>query len=191
VEDFTDRYTNIAIAGMNYTTFVGLSSHNGGKKFPPFYLNTKVYSCLLIDNNLPHRWRGRYNEDTDLCLQVLSDGLCTVLFNAFCQQKAPSMTIKGVNTDKLYKGDGRLEMARSLERQWPYVVAVKRRFNRPQHVVHDSWQKFDTQLIRRTDIDWESLETNNYGLELVQVKDEIKSEHIRSLLKGSTDEIKK
>jgi hypothetical protein len=184
VEDFTERYTNIAIAGMNYTTFVGLGTSNTATKMPPFYLNAHVYSCLLIDNDLPHRWRGRYNEDTDLCLQVLADGLCTVLFNAFCQQKAPTMTIKGGNTDKLYKGDGRLEMARSLERQWPYVVTVGRRYDRPQHVVHNQWQKFDTQLIRRTDIDWDSFQPNDYGLELVQVKDNIKSERVKNLLQA-------
>lgn len=185
IEDFTERYTNIGISGMNYTTFVGLGASNVKSIMPPFYLNTHVYSCILIDNNLPNRWRGRYNEDTDLCLQVLSDGLCTVSFNVFCQQKAPTMTIKGGNTDVLYKGDGRLEMARSLERQWPYAVTVKRRFQRPQHVVHNAWQKFDTPLIRREDIDWSKIESAEYDLQLVQVKDNIKSKRVRNLLQGS------
>ena len=190
IEDFTERYTNVAISGMNYTTFVGLGSNSATTKMPPFYLNTHVYSCLLILNELPHRWRGRYNEDTDLCLQVLADNWCTVAFNAVCQHKAATMTIKGGNTDKLYQGDGRLEMARSLERQWPYAVTVKRRFQRPQHVVHNAWQKFDTQLIRRDDIDWNAIETNEYDLKLVQVKDNIKSERIKSLLNTSnTDAI--
>jgi hypothetical protein len=103
IEDFTERYTNIAISGMNYTTFVGLSANNTKSKMPPFYLNTHVYSCILILNELPHRWRGRYNEDTDLCLQVLSDKWCTVAFNAISQHKAAmTMTMKGGNTDKLY-----------------------------------------------------------------------------------------
>jgi hypothetical protein len=75
-------------------------------------------------------------------------------------------------------------MARSLERQWPYVVTVGRRYDRPQHVVHNQWQKFDTPLIRRTDIDWDSLQPNDYGLELIQVKDNIKSERVRNLLQA-------
>ena len=189
IEDFTERYTNIAISGMNYTTFVGLSANNTKSKMPPFYLNTHVYSCLLILNELPHRWRGRYNEDTDLCLQVLSDKWCTVAFNAISQHKAATMTMKGGNTDKLYKGDGRLEMARSLERQWPYAVTVKRRFQRPQHVVHNAWQKFDTELIRRDDIDWNAIENQDYQIKLVQVKDEIKSERIRSIFEKSQNEV--
>ena len=181
IEDFTDRYENVAISGMNYSTFVGLASNSGN--MPPFYLNTHVYSCLLILNELPNRWRGRYNEDTDLCLQVLSDGWCTVSFNAFSQQKAGTMTMKGGNTDQLYKGDGRLEMARTLERAWPYTVEVKRRFQRPQHVVHNAWQKFDTQLIRRKDIDWDAIKTNKYEMNLVQTAPEIKSDRIKKILK--------
>lgn len=180
IEDFTERYTNIGISGMNYTTFVGLGYDAG--RIPPFYLNTHVYSCLLILNDMPYRWRGRYNEDTDLNLQVLTGGLCTVAFNSFMQSKAATMTMKGGNTDQLYKGDGRLEMARSLERQWPYAVKVSRRFQRPQHIVHDGWRKFDTQLIRRDDINWDEIANKKYDLNLVQVADEVKSPRIAALL---------
>jgi hypothetical protein len=151
---------------------------------PPYYLNTRIYSCILIRNDIPYRWRGRYNEDTDLCLQVLSEGWCTVSFNAFNMMKAETMSVKGGNATELYKGDGRLKMARSLERQWPYVVTTRRRFDRPQHVVANNWRKFDTPLIRRTDIDWEALEkqgSNDYGLKLKQKADTIKSPRIRSM----------
>lgn len=174
-EDFTDRYENIGIAGMNYTFFAI-------NKMPPFYLNVHVYSTLLIRNDLEYRWRGRYNEDTDLCLQVLSGGWCTVLMNAFLIEKMATMKMKGGNTDVLYKGDGRLKMARSLERVWPGVVYVDRRFNRPQHVVKDSWKKFDTPLIRRKDINWDELEPNNYGLKLKQVLPTVKSKELQKLL---------
>ena len=175
-EDFTDRYENIAIAGLNYTFFAI-------KKMPPFYLNCHVYSTLLIRNDLDYRWRGRYNEDTDLCLQVLSGGWCTVLMNAFLIDKMATMTMKGGNSDVLYKGDGRLVMAKSLERMWPGVVETKRRFDRPQHVIKNAWKGFDTQLIRRKDIDWDNLKSNNYGMKLRQVKDEVKSEELQQWLK--------
>ena len=178
VEDFTDRYENIAIAGMNYTMFCP-----DRQKAAPFYLNNHVYSCLLIMNSIPHQWRGRYNEDTDICLQVLADGWCTVLVNAFLIFKMQTMKMKGGNSDQLYQGDGRLKMARSLERVWPYVVEVDRRFQRPQHVVRDSWRKFDTPLVRRKDIDWDNLPSfDEYGLELKQVGKEIKSPILRDFM---------
>ncbi len=141
VEDFIDRYENIAIGGLNYAMFVP-----DDRKIGPFATNVHVYSCLLIRNDLPYRWRGRYNEDTDLCLQVLSGGWCTILTNAFMIQKIQTMLMKGGNTQDLYAGDGRLRMARSLERMWPASVQVKRRFQRPQHVIKNTWAHFSTPL---------------------------------------------
>src|SRR6185436_4549517 len=101
----------------------------------PITLNTRLYSCILIKNDLPYRWRGRYNEDTDLSLQALKDGWVTVLFLIFLQKKMATMTVKGGNTDELYQGDGRLQMAQSLQRQHPDVTQIKQRWGRWQHVV--------------------------------------------------------
>jgi hypothetical protein len=115
-------------------------------------------------------------------LQVLSGGLCTVLINVFLIDKMATMTMKGGNADELYKGDGRLKMARALERMWPRVVKTDRRFKRPQHIVAHQWKKFDTQLIRRDDIDWKNMKPNNYGMKLTQVGSEIKSKEIRDLI---------
>lgn len=178
VEDFTDRYTNVGVSGLNYYMF----SVNGSK-MPPFYLNCHVYSFSLINNLMPHRWRLAYNDDTDLCLQVLSGGMCTVAFNAFLAWKMTTMHVSGGNTADLYQGDGRLRMARSLERMWPSVVETKRRFHRPQHVIKTAWRQFDQPLIRRPDVDWAALEgtTNNYGLQLRQVKP-VKSPVIQAML---------
>lgn len=171
-EQFVDRYENVAIAGLNYHMFVLRTV-----QLPPFFLNNHVYSCLLILNSLSQRWRGRYNEDTDLCLQVLSAGWCTVLFNAFMIYKIPTMTMKGGNTADLYKADGRLKMARSLERSWPGVVTVGRRFHRPQHVVKDAWRKFDTPLKLRPGVDLAKLpKIDEHGLQLVKLEAP-KSEH--------------
>lgn len=173
-EDFVDRYENLAVAGLNYEFFCRGTA-------PPFVLNVHVYSCMLIQCDLPHRWRGRYNEDTDLCLQVLSGGMCTALINVFCIDKMGTMKVKGGNTAELYKGDGRLRMARSLERAWPYVVETKRRFNRPQHVVRDAWRKFDTPLRRKPGVVVPST-PNEYGMTLAQVAPEVRAPGLRALI---------
>lgn len=176
VEDFTDRYTNVGISGLAYEMFLP-----NGRATPAFSLNVHVYSCLLIANDLPYRWRGRYNEDTDLCLQVLAGGYCTVLVQAILIWKAQSMLMTGGNTDELYQGDGRLKMARSLEKSWPGVVETRRRYGRPQHVIN--WRKFDTPLIRRPDLEIPE-GVDEYGMELVAVK-EVKSPRLQRLLKES------
>lgn len=152
-----------------------------GKGRPPFYLNCHVYSCMLIDNNLEQRWRGTYNADTDLCLQVLAAGLCTVQFNVFMADKRQTMTQSGGNTEN-YKGDGRLKMARSLERVWPQVAVVGRRYNRPQHVIRYNWTRFDTPLKRDPSIDWSQFTSDNeYGMSL-QAVGEIRSERLKKLI---------
>lgn len=173
VEDFTDRYENIGISGFNYSMFV----MNHTKK--PFVLNCHVYSASLINNRMPYKWRLFYNDDTDLCLQVLTNGLCTVAFNAFNAKKKQTMTVKGGNTHDLYLDNGRLKMARVLEAIWPEWVTVKWRFGRPQHVVKNSWRDFKTALIRKKDIDFSQFkEVDNYGLELTQ-KTAIKSHSLQ------------
>jgi len=134
-EDFVDRYENVGVAGLAYTKFV-----IPNRPPPPFYANVHVYSCMLISNALPLWWRGRYNEDTDLCLQALANGWCTLLVQSFMVDKVTTMTMKGGNTDELYQGDGRLKMARVLEKAWPGVARVEHRYGRPQHVV--DWTRF-------------------------------------------------
>lgn len=177
VEDWVDRYENIAIGGLAYTFFAAPTPD-----IPPFWLNVHVYSCMLIRTDLPFRWRGRYNEDTDLCLQVLSAGWCTVLVNDFNVYKLGTMTTKGGNTAELYQGDGRLRMARSLERQWPGVVDVKRRFKRPQHVVRDSWRGFDTPLKPKPGCEPERYAGTGLSPRLTQVAETVESPRLRAIL---------
>lgn len=133
-EKFTDKYKNIALSGMNYYKF-GVP-HNAGMGIRPVIFNTRIYSCILIKNDIPYRWRGRYNEDTDLSLRVLKGGWCTALINAFLCGKQTTMTMKGGNTDELYKNNGRLLMAKSLRDQHPDVVRVVWKWGRWQHLVN-------------------------------------------------------
>lgn len=163
-ETFVDRYENIGIAGFQYRFF---AVENSG--MPPFTFNTRIYSCLLIDNSLEHRWRGRYNEDTDLSIRVLKDGLCTVLFYAFLQDKTTTMTMSGGNTEELYSGDGRLQMAQSLHDQHPEICKVGKRFGRDHHIVDYSPFKWN-RLIRKQGVKIPN-KINEYGMVLKNVEE--------------------
>lgn len=160
-EDFVDRYTNVAMSGFNYYSFC-----KSTEKIPPFYLNTRIYSCTLIKNDIPYRWRGRYNEDTDLSIRVLKDGWCTVLFNAFLCGKVTTLRMKGGNTDELYKDDGRKKMAESLQEQHPDIVKVVWKFNRWHHQV--DYKEFKSnKLIQKENIIIPNV-VNNFGMKLVE-----------------------
>jgi len=158
-EDFVDRYENVALAGFQYDYFVPSKD-----ALPPFALNTRIYSCILIKNNLKHRWRGRYNEDTDLSLRVLKDGLCTVLFYTFLQEKTPTMEMTGGNTDELYKEDGRKKMAESLVEQHPDLVTLAWKWGRWQH--HVDYRGFRHNKLARKKGIAVSNGTNDYGMTL-------------------------
>jgi len=164
IEDFVERYTNIALAGPHDEMWVPLK-----EKFRPILLNSRIYSCILIKNDIPYRWRGRYNEDTDLSLRALKDGWCTVLFHAFLMDKIVTMVMKGGNTDELYQGDGRLKMAQSLQRQHPDVVKIGRRWGRWQHVV--DYRPFKgNKLIKKPGVVIPE-GVNNYGMVLVDKRE--------------------
>ena len=165
VEDFVLRYENVALGGLQYEMFTP-----AGQRLKPFLLNTRIYSCILIRNDIPFRWRGRYNEDTDLSIRVLKDGWCTILVQAFVCNKIVTMTMKGGNTDELYKQDkdfdGRLEMAKSLQRQHPDIVKITRKWGRWQHSVN--YRQFKkNKLIRKKGLNIKK-GVNNYGMKLVK-----------------------
>jgi len=163
MEDFTDRYENVAISGANYYSFCKTTD-----KVPPYYLNTRIYSCILIKNDLPYRWRGRFNEDTDLSLRALKDGWCTVLFNAFLIGKVTTMRMKGGNTNELYaETDNRKEFAESLQEQHPDVVKVTWKFNRWHHQVN--YKPFKNNKLKiKQDLSL-SDNINEYGMCLVSL----------------------
>jgi hypothetical protein len=183
-EDFVDKYENVALASLNSEFFLPV---NGTTRlqWPPFYLNSRCYTCFLVLNALPNRWRNRYNEDTDMTLQVLSDGWCTILFNAFAIRTPATMTSGGGQTP-IYVSDGRLHMARQLERIWPGVVTTMRRFHRPQHHVKGHWTKFDTPLKRKPGFDASDAEPNEYGMTLKAVAP-VKSASLRRLLEDEIE----
>lgn len=172
-EDFVDRYENIAIAGFQYNSFIFKDA-----VVPPFRLNTRIYSCLLIKNAIDYRWRGRYNEDTDLSLRVLKDGWCTMLFNAFLCNKETTMRQKGGNTDELYVDDGRLKMAESLVEQHPDVAKVVWKFDRWHHRVdYTPFKK--NKLIKKPNLVIPE-GVNNYGM---VVKEYPEKMHITKIYK--------
>jgi hypothetical protein len=161
LEDFVNRYANVALAGFEYQHFLKRKL-----QWPAFSLNRRIYSCILIKNDLPlkERWRGIYNEDTDLSIRLLKDGWCTVLFNTLNIDKCTTMTTKGGNTDELYADNGRLVMAEALRAQHPDIVCVSRKFGRWQHHVDYRGFKKNQLKFRRGVVVPDGV--NNYGLVL-------------------------
>lgn len=166
IEDFVLRYENIAQAGMNYALFCPSSEAR-----QPIRFNTRIYSCILINNSMLHRWRGKYNEDTDLSLRFLKDGYVTALFNQFLIGKRATMSQKGGNTDSIYnEGDNRLAFAQSLANQHPDCVKVTKKFGRWHHQVN--YKPFRFNALKRVK-NYDKIVKkgiNNYNMKIVKTK---------------------
>lgn len=172
MEDFCDRYQNVAMAGPNYFMF---ASRKDVK--PPFVSNTRIYSCNLIRNSITFRWRGRYNEDTILSLDILKAGWCTVQFNAFLQEKMETQKLPGGNTDEFYLKEGQkrdgakyadtgtVAKSQMLARVHPDVAKVAWIFKRVHH--HVDYSRFKRQaFILKPGVEI-TPGPNEYGMQLV------------------------
>jgi hypothetical protein len=160
IEDFVDRMENVKMAGHNYTFFNISSSPQS-----PLTINTRIYSSILLSNDIDFEWRGRYNEDTDLSLRILKAGYTTILFNAITANKATTLTCKGGNTDTIYaEENGLLKKAQQIADFHPDCAKVIERFGRPHHFI--DYTKFKKPLKLRDDYIEEN-ETNNFGMYLI------------------------
>lgn len=130
MEEWCLRYRNLGMGGPAYEYFTPRRA-----KVPPFVLNTRIYSCNLIRNTVPFRWRGRYNEDTDLSLRLLKAGWCTVQFNAFLQKKISTQIVQGGNTAEFYQHEGTRPKSEMQVRLHPDVSRLVHRFGRWHHHV--------------------------------------------------------
>lgn len=132
------------------------------RPWDPIIYNTRVYSCILINNEIEPRWRvlewegkdAPFNEDTDLALQVLKQGYCTIMFNSFLSGKMATMVMKGGNTDNVYKVakegfDNRYSFAASLKKAHPDCVDIQQRWGRWHHDVdYSRFQRENVPILR-------------------------------------------
>ena len=142
-EDFVDRYENIDLAGFHYRFFVEEKTVRA-----PVIWNTRIYSCLLIHNDCSHRWRGQYNEDTDLSLNILKDGRVVCQFTTFLQEKLRTSVLKGGNTDEFYDKEGTWNKSAMLAGEHPDVAQVVWRYGRWHHHVDYSSFKNNMPILR-------------------------------------------
>ena len=150
-EDFVDRYKNVLVAGFQYRFFCAAKS-----KYPPFVANTRIYSCLLIDNSKLFKWnsgqrenideipvavkaskgkrmgngmflwRERYNEDTILSLDAMENGYATIQFNAFLQGKTGTQKLAGGNSDLFYLSEEVNEEAQDNDGNYKNAGTVRK-----------------------------------------------------------------
>lgn len=171
VEDFVDRYENVALASLQYKFFAVDKA-----PYHPYILNSRVMSCILIDNHIDIRWRGKYNEDVDLSIRALKEGHVTMLVYAFLCGKLRTGTVKGGNTEEVYNNyqdDASYNKSKMLYEMHPDCVELVERYGRAHHHVnldrimnkHTGFSARQNKPILKKDAPIHN-SVNNYGLEL-------------------------
>jgi hypothetical protein len=147
---FLEQYSN-----KTNIDLLGFEEPNFSVRIPKkaFKHNCHIYSAILIKNSLPYRWRLKYNEDVDLCLQVLHNGGTTASCVYYLADKvSTAQKQKGGNQDDLYKGNDpkkKLLKAKMLEAVWPQYAKTVIRFNRIHHLVN--WKVFQNKQRQNSD----------------------------------------
>ena len=196
-ENYSDRFTNVGVSGLQYAYLTPTYADK-----PPVYLNSRVYSCILINHELKQRWRvlewdgkpAPYNEDSDLSINALKDGFCNILFNSFLCGKYNTMLMKGGNTTEVYKHeadgfDNRFAFAASLQKAHPDVVTISRRHGRNHHLIDFSGFQRTNKLILKPGMEYPEIYPEK--LKLVRLSDlnNIKSPHYPASIDGMRMEI--
>lgn len=146
IDNIKDALIYVESQVNNGFDILGFEEPNFVQKIPkkPFKYNCHIYSAMLIKNSLPYRWRLKYNEDVDLCLQVLHNGGNTASCIYYMANKVSTADkMKGGNQTELYQGnkaEKNLLKAKMLESVWPQYVKTVIRFNRHHHLI--DWKQF-------------------------------------------------
>lgn len=132
VEEYLKKYDNVYQGGIQYRHLGFPMGHR-----TPIILNSRIYSCILNKHIDGFRWRGKYNEDTDLSIRLLKAGYATMTFQNILCGKQSTSTIKGGNTSAFHKTEtGYMDKAKSLKEQHPEITEIVIKYGRPHHQVN-------------------------------------------------------
>ena len=151
VEDYADRYINFPLMGLNYYN----RKNNLDKKHVIAHLNRHVYSCLLIQTDIPiidNNFHGKYNEDVDLCIRILKSNQPTLDINSFLINKtATTSKPKGGNFE-IYSGEGQKEKAHSLVAE--HGDCYKPTYKKKKWHFDVNWDKINKNVKYHLKPDW-------------------------------------
>ena len=165
-EDFITRFKNVAMGSLIYAMFL-----DARDTAYPYIKNTRMYSIIFVRNDIPYRWRGRYNEDTIISLDCLSDGWCTIQMSAFSAGKISTQIMRGGNSDMFYFKEGTDNKSQMLVDVYPQYAQKVFKFRRIHHYV--DYSIFNGKLEYRDDFDISKLpKVDNYGMKMVKIPKE-------------------
>ena len=142
VEEFVERYENVDAASLSHNAFVF-------SKPKPFDINQMVAGVYMVRNNTIYEYSD-FGEDYDLSIQILENGRCTILFNAFCFHTKAIAKTKGGNYD-WYMNDGKRKRTEFLMEKWKHLP-IRIKYNKdgePNTDTSKVWKSYTQPLIKK------------------------------------------
>jgi hypothetical protein len=104
-----------------------------------------------------------------LSLDMLTQGFCTVQFNAFLQDKLRTQVLGGGNSGEFYFKEGTAPKSRMLKEAYPDLTELVWKFQREHH--HVNYLPFkETRLKRKPGVVIES-GINDSGMQIKELSD--------------------
>ncbi len=144
IESVVRDYSNIGIAGMGHVCFAWTAK--GAQN-----INKQIHTCFLVNNSTPCVWRDDCPEDTDYSMQVLSLGLCTILFSHCVFNKPASGSMSGGAKEVCYSNDGPKKRCDGLMKLWPGCFQSAERNGRMRIKPSRVWSTFKQRPISVTE----------------------------------------
>ena len=139
VERETNKYKNIGAAGIKHSLYAWSAKNE-------IDYNKQICSVGLFKTDSDIWWREMTVEDTDYSLQLLNEGLCTILFNRLIYDPPTNGSNEGgCSAEGIYggdTGDSYLPYLRGLQKSWPGVFRIVRKKGKPRLAPNRVWGGF-------------------------------------------------
>lgn len=179
-EDFFDKYENLLMIELAQRDFIV------NKLKYSYVLNTRCFSCNLIYNDMPIRWRGRYNEDVILSFDIMQAGYCIASYKGgVLKNKISTRRARGGN-HSVEKGDinsiysdgvdykmSSLDKTNLLLKVYPEYFKQVIKYGRIHH-------EYNRKIIKdKLTKDLRLIKAKQYGIKKIRYNDFLKIKHYK------------
>lgn len=138
VESLMKQYPKIGISSFAHAAFAAFDKKR-------YVFSRQCCTIFCVNNSTEATWDPETIEDTDYSLQILHDGLCTVVFNCYTYNIPKQTTQKGGNTEAFIEG-ALYKRHLKLQEKYPGWFQIEKRNGTSRVKPSKVWSYFKHQL---------------------------------------------
>ena len=178
-EHFFNKYENLLMLELAQNDFFF------NVRDTTYALNTRCFSCNLIYNGMPLRWRGRYNEDVILSTDVMVAGYCIASYIGGVRKSKQSTrcavggnhAVKTGDTNSLYQ-DG-FDYRNSSIKKTNLLLSVYPQYYRKVIKYGRVHHEYNRKELAKMNGNLHLIPAKEYGEKNIKLKDFLKVRHFK------------